>query len=130
MKKTILTVVVSLFCLSASAQYRVMSNVNEPAEGESWGVENFTDNVGIGYDISEDIMVGVQKNGDDYDFIGRYNLKNDMYFSVQMPTENSSDNVTLGVGMSIHVWDKFYVEPNYTRKDEEEGFNVGLSYKL
>jgi|TARA_R110002020_G_scaffold172782_2_gene363247 opacity protein-like surface antigen len=130
MKKTILTVVVALFCLSASAQYRVMSNVNEPAEGESWGVENFTDNVGIGYDISEDIMVGVQKNGDDYDFIGRYNLKNDMYFSVQMPTENSSDNVTLGVGMSIHVWDKFYVEPNYTRKDEEEGFNVGLSYKL
>ncbi len=130
MKKTILTAVVALFCLSASAQYRVMSNVNEPAEDESWGIESFTNNVGIGYDISEDIMVGVQKNGDDYDFIGRYNLKNDMYFSVQMPTENASDNVTLGVGMSIHIWDNFYVEPNYTRKDDEEGFNVGLSYKL
>ena len=130
MKKTILTAVVALFCLSASAQYRVMSNVNEPAEDESWGIESFTNNVGIGYDISEDIMVGVQKNGDDYDFIGRYNLKNDMYFSVQMPTENASDNVTLGVGMSIHIWDNFYVEPNYTRKEDEEGFNVGLSYKL
>ena len=130
MKKTILTAVVAWFCLSASAQYRVMSNVNEPAEDESWGIESFTNNVGIGYDISEDIMVGVQKNGDDYDFIGRYNLKNDMYFSVQMPTENASDNVTLGVGMSIHIWDNFYVEPNYTRKDDEEGFNVGLSYKL
>ena len=130
MKKTILTAVVALFCLSASAQYRVMSNVNEPAEDESWGIESFTNNVGIGYDISEDIMVGVQKNGDDYDFIGRYNLKNDMYFSVQMPTENASDNVTLGVGMSIHIWDNFFVEPNYTRKDDEEGFNVGLSYKL
>ena len=130
MKKTILTAVVALFCLSASAQYRVMSNVNEPSEDESWGIESFTNNVGIGYDISEDIMVGVQKNGDDYDFIGRYNLKNDMYFSVQMPTENASDNVTLGVGMSIHIWDNFYVEPNYTRKDDEGGFNVGLSYKL
>ena len=49
MKKTILTTVIALFCLSASAQYRVMSNVNEPTDNESWGVENFTDNLGIGY---------------------------------------------------------------------------------
>ena len=42
MKKTILTTVISLFCLSASAQYRVMSNVNAPAEGDSLCMENFT----------------------------------------------------------------------------------------
>ena len=130
MKKTILTVVVALSCLCASAQYRVMSNVNEPSDGESWGVENFTNNIGVGYQMNDNIMVGVQKNGDNYDFVGRYSLTDNMYLSVQMPTENSSDNVTLGVGMSIHVWDNFYVEPNYTRKDDEEGFNVGLSYKL
>jgi opacity protein-like surface antigen len=130
MKKTILTTVVALFFLSASAQYRVMSSINEPSENENWGVENFTNNISIGYDVSEDIMVGVKKNGENYDLIGRYNLKDNMYLSVQMPTENASNNVTWGVGMSINVWEKLYVEPNYTRKDDEGGFNVGLSYKL
>mgnify|MGYP003152303401 FL=1 len=130
MKKTILTTVIALFFLSASAQYRVMSSINEPSDSESWGVENFTNNIGIGYQMNNDILVGVQKNGDDYDFVGRYNVTDNVYLSVQMPTENSSDNVTLGVGMSVHIWDNFYVEPNYTRKDDEEGFNVGLSYKL
>ena len=130
MKKTILTTVIALFCLGASAQYRVMSSINEPSDSESWGVENFTNNIGIGYQMNNDILVGVQKNGDDYDFVGRYNVTDNVYLSVQMPTENSSDNVTLGVGMSVHIWDNFYVEPNYTRKDDEGGFNVGLSYKL
>tara|TARA_R110002012_G_scaffold301373_1_gene501613 strand:- start:377 stop:769 length:393 start_codon:yes stop_codon:yes gene_type:complete len=130
MKKTILTTVIALFFLSASAQYRVMSSINEPSDSESWGVENFTNNIGIGYQMNNDILVGVQKNGDDYDFVGRYNVTDNVYLSVQMPTENSSDNVTLGVGMSVHIWDNFYVEPNYTRKDDEGGFNVGLSYKL
>ncbi|MBP92891.1 MAG: hypothetical protein CMC55_02105 [Flavobacteriaceae bacterium] len=130
MKKTILTTVIALFFLGASAQYRVMSSINEPSDSESWGVENFTNNIGIGYQMNNDILVGVQKNGDDYDFVGRYNVTDNVYLSVQMPTENSSDNVTLGVGMSVHIWDNFYVEPNYTRKDDEEGFNVGLSYKL
>ena len=130
MKKTILTTIVALFCLSASAQYRVMSSINEPTGDESWGFENFTNSVGIGYDMNEDIMVGVQKNGDNYDLIGRYNIKDNMYLSLQMPTENASDNVTVGVGMSINVWEKLYVEPNYTKKDDEGSFNIGLSYKL
>ena len=130
MKRTILTVVVALSCLCASAQYRVMSNVNEPADGESWGVENFTNNMGVGYQMNNDIMIGVQKNGDNYDFVGRYSLTDNMYLSIQMPTENSSDNVTLGVGFSVNVWENLYLEPNYTRKEDEGGFNVGLSYKL
>ena len=33
-------------------------------------------------------------------------------------------------GTSIKVWNELYVEPNYTRKDGEGSFNVGLSYKL
>ena len=130
MKKTILTTVIALFCLSASAQYRVMSNVNEPTDGESWGVENFTDNIDVGYQINNEVMIGVMQNGDHYDFVGRYNLNDNLYLSVQTPTENAADNMTLGVGFSINVWEKLYVEPNYTRKDDEDGFNVGLSYKL
>ena len=130
MKKTILTTVMALFFLGASAQYRVMSNVSEPADGAKWGLENFTNNVSIGYDLNEDVMIGVQKNDDDYDFIGRYNLHHDMYLSVQVPTENSTDSITLGVGMSINIYNKFYIEPNYTRQGDNGGFNVGLSYKL
>ena len=130
MKKTILTTIVALFCLSASAQYRVMSNVNEPADNESWGVENFTDNIGVGYQVNNEVMIGVMQNGDDYDFLARYNVSDNLYLSAQMPTENSADNMTLGVGFSINVWNNLYIEPSYTRKDDEGGFNVGLSYKL
>ena len=130
MKKTILTTVIALFCLSASAQYRVMSNVNEPTDGESWGVENFTDNMGIGYQVNNEVMIGVMQNGDDYDFVGRYNLNDNLYLSLQTPTENAVDNMTLGIGFSINVWDQLYVEPNYTTKDDEGSFNIGLSYKL
>ena len=130
MKKTILTTIVALFCLSASAQYRVMSNVNEPTDNESWGIENFTDNIGLGYQVNNEVMIGVMQNGDDYDFVARYSLSDNMYLSAQMPTENAVDNMTLGIGFSINVWDQLYVEPNYTRKDDEGGFNIGLSYKL
>ena len=130
MKKTILTTVVALFCLSASAQFRVMSNVNTPDEGASWSVDSFTNNWGVGYQVNDDVLVGIQKNGDDYDVIGRYNLNENFYLSVQAPTEDATDNMTFGVGTSIKVWNELYVEPNYTRKDDEGSFNVGLSYKL
>ena len=130
MKKTILTTVVALFCLSASAQFRVMSNVSTPEEGASWSVDSFTNNLGVGYQVSDDVLVGFQKNGDDYDFVARYSLNDNLYLSVQAPTENATDNMTLGVGTSINVWEGLYVEPNYTTKDDEGSFNVGLSYKL
>ena len=79
MKKTILTTVIALFCLSASAQYRVMSNVNQPTEDESWGMENFTDNMGVGYQVNNEVMIGFMQNGDDYDFVGRDSLSDNMY---------------------------------------------------
>ena len=130
MKKTILTTMVALFCLSASAQFSVMSNVTMPEEGASWSMDNFTSNLGVGYQLNDDVMVGLQQNGDNYDFMGRYNLKDNLYLSVQMPTEDAADNMTLGMGMSVKVWNDLYVEPNYTRKDDEGSFNIGLSYKL
>ena len=130
MKKTILTTVVALFCLSASAQFRVMSNINTPEEGASWSMDSFTNNLGFGYQVNDDVLVGFQKNGDDYDFVARYSLNDNLYLSVQAPTENAADNMTVGVGTSINVWNELYVEPNYTSKDGEGSFNVGLSYKL
>ena len=130
MKKTILTTVVALFCLSASAQFSVMSSVSQPSDNETWNVDNFTNNMGVGYQVSDNVMVGVQKNGDDYDLIGRYSLSNNFYLSAQMPKEDGAANMTLGVGVSMRVWNDLYVEPNYTTKDDEGSFNIGLSYKL
>ena len=130
MKKTILTTIIALFCLSASAQVRVMSNITQPAEDESWGVDNFTNSIGVGYHLNNNVMVGVQKNGDDYDFIGRDHFNDNIYLSAQMPDEDGVENMTVGVGFSMRVWNSLYVEPSYTTKDEEGSFNVGLSYKL
>ena len=130
MKKAILTIVTALFCLGASAQYSVMSNITEPADNEGWGVENFTNNLGIGYQVNNEVMIGLVQNGDDYDFVGRYNVAENLYLSAQMPTENSTDHITLGVGLSIKFWNELYIEPNYTTKDDESSFNIGLSYKL
>ena len=130
MKKTILTTIIALFCLGASAQIRVISNITQPAEDETWGVDNFTNSIGVGYHLNSNIMVGVQQNGDDYDFIGRYNFNDNIYLSAQMPDEDGAENMTVGVGFSMRVWDNLYIEPNYTKKDEEGSFNVGLSYKL
>ena len=130
MKKTILTTVVALFCLSASAQFRVMSSINTSGEDSSWSVNSFTNNLGVGYQVTDDVLVGFQKNGDDYDFVARYSLNDNLYLSVQAPTENATDNMTVGVGTSIKLWEELYVEPSYTTKDGEGSFNVGLSYKL
>ena len=126
MKKTILTTVVALFFLSASAQVRVMSNM----QSDSWSLDSITNNLGVGYQLNDKVMIGFQSNGDDYDFIARYNISDNLYLSAQMPTEDATDNMTLGVGMSIKVWNSLYVEPNYTTRDDEGSFNVGLSYKL
>ena len=130
MKKTILTTVVALFCLSASAQFRVMSSINTSGEGSMLSVDSITNNLGFGYQVNDDVMVGFQKNGENYDFVARYSLNDNLYLSVQAPTENATDNMTVGVGTSIKLWEEFYVEPSYTTKDGEGSFNVGLSYKL
>jgi|TARA_R110002020_G_scaffold274498_1_gene489700 predicted porin len=130
MKEIILTTIIALFCFSASAQYRVLGTINEPSDGESWGVENLTSNIGVGYQINDDIMLGVQKSNDDYDIVGRYSLTDMFYLSGGFNTEEGIDNITLGLGASIKVWDKLYIEPNYTRKDDDGSLNMGLSYKL
>ena len=106
-----------------------MSSINAPEEGETWGVENFTNNIAVGYQLNDDIMVGIQESGDDYDVIARYSLGSSLYVSAKMPTEDSVDNLVLGVGFSIKVIDNLYIEPTYTREDEGS-YGVGLSYKL
>ena len=107
-----------------------MSSVNTSGEGSMLSVDSITNNLGFGYQLNDDVMVGFQKNGENYDLVARYSLNDNMYLSVQAPTEDAADNMTLGVGTSIKLWEELYIEPNYTTKDGEGSFNVGLSYKL
>ena len=144
MKKLILTMAVVAFTtLFASAQFMVVTTYNAPEDGAEWEMTSLTDNMGIGYAVNGTWTVGLIKAGEDslgdasYDLWGRYNWNENVYVSVQAPTEEMMDNLTVGVGYSYNVWKGLNVEPNYSMglKEDEEGeregsFNLGLSYKF
>ena len=144
MKKLILTMAVVAFTtLFASAQFMLVTTYNAPEDGAEWEMTSLTDNMGIGYAVNDAWTVGLIKAGEDslgdasYDLWGRYNWNENVYVSVQAPTEEMMDNLTLGLGYSYNVWKGLHVEPNYSMglKEDEEGeregsFNLGLSYKF
>ena len=116
----------------SSAQFMVVTTMTQPADGEEWATSNITDNMGVGYVLNDKMTLGVVKNGEDYDLWGRYNISF-MYLAVQAPTEETTDNMTFGVGYSLKVWNDLYIDPSYmmsTKEDSEGEFKVGLSYKL
>ena len=144
MKKLILTMAVVAFTtLFASAQFMVVTSYNAPEDGAEWEMTSLTDNMGIGYAVNDTWTVGLMSAGEDslgdasYDLWGRYNWNANVYVSVQAPTEEMMDNLTVGIGYSYNVWKGLNVEPNYSMglKEDEEGerassFNLGLSYKF
>ena len=144
MKKLILTMAVVAFTtLFASAQFMVVTTYNAPEDGAEWEMTSLTDNMGLGYAVNDTWTVGLIKAGEDslgdasYDLWGRYNWNANVYVSVQAPTEEMMDNLTVGIGYSYNVWKGLNVEPNYSMglKEDEEGeregsFNLGLSYKF
>ena len=144
MKKLILTMAVVAFTtLFASAQFMVVTTYNAPEDGAEWEMTSLTDNMGIGYAVNHTWTVGLISAGEDslgdasYDLWGRYNWNKNVYVSVQAPTEDMMDNLTLGLGYSWNVWKGLNVEPNYSMglKEDENGeregsFNLGLSYKF
>ena len=117
----------------ASAQFMVITTIDQPEEGAEWEMSNITDNMGIGYTMLDNqITVGVVKNGDDYDVWGRYNI-NSMYVVVQAPTDSITDAANIGVGYSLNVWDKLYLEPSYSMPMKENSggvFKVGVAYRF
>ena len=134
-----------LTSFAASAQFMVVTTVNTPDSdlNEEWGTTNFTDNLGLGYSLNDTWTVGLVRAGEDslgdasYDLWGRYNWNKNVYVSVQAPTEEMLDNLTVGLGYSYDVWKGLHVEPNYSvgLKEDENGeragsFNLGLSYKF
>ena len=122
----------------ASAQYSVLTTITEVEEEY-----NITDKIGVGYDLSEKLMIGITMNGDDnYELLGRYTLMNGVWGTcVYNYTKDSDaelmDRVELGLGYSFRAWNNLYVDPNYTmpakanEAGEREGtLNLGVSYKF
>ena len=142
MKNLIMTMAVAIMTtFAASAQFMVVTTVNTPDSdlNEEWGTTNFTDNLGIGYVYNDKCVVGLVRAGEDstgeasYDLWGRYNWNANMYVSVQAPTEETTDNMTFGVGYSLRVWNDLYIDPSYmlsTKEDSEGEFKLGISYKF
>ena len=149
MKKVLLTAVVALSTLVASAQFMVVTTYDGDQEENA---DKITANLGIGYMVNDAFTVGLAKgdavetisgtdttSADGYDLFVRYNIAQveGAYASLQMPTKDASDNMSIGVGFAFNVWNGLYVEPNYTMptkkdaNDKREGsFNLGVSYRF
>ena len=140
MTKLFLTMTLAFCTMIASAQYSVITTITEVEEEY-----NITDKIGVGYDVSEKLMVGITRNGDDnYDLLGRYMLTNGIwgtviYNYIEDYAEDADliETLNLGVGYSFKVWNSLYVDPNYTMpaKADEDGeregtFNLSVSYKF
>ena len=144
MKNLFLTLALGFATLFASAQnFMVVTNYNAPEDGAEWEMSSLTDNMGIGYVINDTWTVGLVKAGEDslgdanYDLWGRYYWSKEIYVSVQAPTEEMMDNLTVGLGYSFNAWKGLYVEPNYSMglKEDENGeregtFKLGLAYRF
>ena len=136
MKKMFLTMVLAFVTIVSSAQFMVVTTIDQPEENAEWEMSNITDNLGIGYQFENGITIGAVKNGEDYDLWGRYQLQMG-YLSVQAPTEEMADNLNIGVGYSLQVWNSLYIEPSYSMPLKEDGegnrkgaFKLGVAYKL
>jgi hypothetical protein len=141
MKKVLLTAVVALSTLVASAQFMVVTTYDGDQE-ES--MDKLTANMGVGYMVNDAITVGVAQGGvdaaneDTYDLWARYNLSmmEGAYASLTMPGDDAED-MMIGLGFSFNVWNGLNVEPNYTMPTSEDdqgnregSFNFGLSYSF
>jgi len=137
MKKMFLTMALALATMFASAQFMVVTTIDQPAEGEKWEMSNITDNMGIGYVLNNKMTLGVVKNGDAMDLWGRYDVSF-AYLTMQAPTDSTMmDNMNIGVGYSLKVWNELYIEPSYTipMKEDSEGnregkFKIGFAYRF
>jgi len=137
MKKMFLTMALALTTMFASAQFMVMTTMTEPAEGESYGMSNITEKMGVGYMLNDKMTLGVVKNGDVMDMWGRYNLSF-AWIVMQAPTDSTMmDNMNIGIGYSLKVWNALYVEPSYTipMKENSDGkregkMRLGLAYRF
>ena len=145
MNKLFLTMALAFLTTIASAQYSVMTTITSIEDEAGETTYNATDKIGVGYQLDEKLMLGVTRDGEDnFELLGRYALMNGVwgtcvynYSAENFQETELTDNIELGLGYSFKVWDKLYVDPNYTMpvaedaNGEREGtLNLSISYKL
>ena len=139
MNKLFLTIALALFTTIASAQFSVLTTLNEGTDS-TW---NITDKIGIGYQVNEKLIVGVTKDGKDaYELLGRYDVSNGLwvtcvYNSYEDSVAETKDRLDLGLGYSYNLWKALYIEPYYImplKKNadgkREGSLKLGVSYKF
>ena len=139
MNKLFLTMLFAFSTTIASAQFVGLTTLNEVADS-TW---NVTDKIGVGYVVNEKLMVAATMDGEDaYELLGRYDVYNGLWATCIYNYEKDSeaemkDKMEIGVGYSLNVWKKLYVDPYYVvpMKEDSEGnregeFRLGISYKL
>ena len=139
MNKLFLTMLFAVSTTLASAQFVGLTTLNEGTDS-TW---NVTDKIGVGYVVSEKLTVAATMDGEDaYELLGRYDVYNGLWATCIYNYEKDSeaemkDKMEIGVGYSLNVWKKLYVDPYYVvpMKEDSEGnregkFRLGISYKL
>ena len=132
MKKLFLMASLIFAANLCSAQFVAITTIDAPKDSAEWEMSNVTSKIGVGYMLKDNIILGVVKNGEEYDMWGRYYFSN-CYAAIQAPTEESMDNMMFGVGYSFMVYKNLYIDPNYmmsTKEDSEGKFKLGISYKF
>jgi hypothetical protein len=142
MKKVFFTAALAMTTLFASAQFMVVTTVSEQSDdADGFEMEQITDQIGLGYMLNDNFTVGVQRTGEDengdttYDMWARYSFGDNIWAVVKAPSEEASDNLSVGVGYSLNVWNSVYVEPSYTMSmaddsDDEGTLNLGLAWRF
>ena len=139
MNKLFLTMTLALVTTIASAQFSVLTTLNEAADS-TW---NVTDKIGVGYQVNEKLMVGVTMDGEDaYELLGRYDVYQGLwatciYNSYEDSLAEMKDRIDLGLGYSYNLWKALYIEPYYimplkkNADGKREGeIKLGVSYKF
>ena len=123
MTKFLLTIFTILTTLCANAQFSVMTTINSVEDEAGETTYNATDKIGVGYQVTDKLMIGATMDGmeDNYD----------------SDSDEVINKMDLGIGYSFNVWNKLYIDPNFTmpleadEAGEREGsFNVSVSYKF
>jgi len=143
MTKLFLTMTLAFSTMIASAQYSVLTTITSMEDEAGETTYSATDKIGVGYNLNDCTMIGVTMDGEDaYELLARYVVHKSgawvtCVYNYDDETKELIDRMDLGLGYSFKVWDKLYVDPNFTMPLEEdvngerEGtFNLSVSYKF
>ena len=144
MNKLFLTMTLAFSTMIASAQYSVLTTITSVEDEAGETTYNVTDKIGVGYKLNDCVLVGATMDGEDkYELLARYVVhKSGLWvtgvYNYDADNEDGlTDKMELGLGYSFKVWDKLYVDPNYTMpmKENEAGeregsLNLSVSYKF